>query len=193
MRERGRQRLRDAEVGDEGVRSQREDVAGLDVAVDHPALVRVGERLHHVVEDADHVAHRQRALALHACAERLALDEGHGVVQQLLVLAGREERHDVRMLELRGELDLAPEPVDVHPRGEIGRQHLDDDRPRQRALPGDEHAAHPPAHELAIELVGGSEGGGQAFAEGIHGVGNRESGIGNRRCARRSHRSPLYV
>ena len=33
----------------------------------------------------------------------------------------------------------------------------------------------------------------QAFAEGIHGVGNRESGIGNRRCLRRSRLRHLYV
>src|ERR1035437_5634016 len=42
---------RHAEVGDHRVRSAAQHVARLDVAVDHAAGVRVGERVRHVVQD----------------------------------------------------------------------------------------------------------------------------------------------
>ena len=58
------------------------------------------------------------------------------------------------VLQLGGELDLAAEAVDVQPRGEIGRQHLDDHVPFERRLGGDEDAAHPPATQLALDPVG---------------------------------------
>ena len=63
----------------------------------------------------------------------------------------------MRVLQLRGELDLAAEAVDVETRAELGRQHLDDDLAAERRLLGDEHAAHPPAAELALEAVGAAE------------------------------------
>src|SRR5207249_12056180 len=48
--------------------------------------------------------------------QRLALDEGHGVIQQPIRGASAEQRNDVRMLELRGELDFAPEALDARDR-----------------------------------------------------------------------------
>ena len=63
MRRNGRtQRLRDAEVGDERVQARRQDVVGLDVAVHHAARMRVRECVHHVVQDAHDIAHRQALL-----------------------------------------------------------------------------------------------------------------------------------
>jgi hypothetical protein len=48
------------------------------------------------------------------CFQRLARDERHRIVDEIFVLAGREERDDVRVLKLRGNLDLATEPAAVY-------------------------------------------------------------------------------
>ena len=69
-------------------------------------------------------------------------------------LAGREQGHDVRMLQLGRELDLAAEPVDADARRQLGQQHLDHDVPAQRGLDRQEDPRHPAAAELALEAVG---------------------------------------
>jgi hypothetical protein len=70
-------RLRDAEIGDDGVMAREQHVVGLDVAMDHAARVRVGQRVGDVLEDPDRVAHRKLAFARQAGPERLALHERH--------------------------------------------------------------------------------------------------------------------
>ena len=91
-----------------------EHVVRLDVAVDDAALVRVRERLGDVAKNGDRLGDRQRAVPRELRAERVALDEWHRIVRQPVALAGAQHRHDVRMLKLRREQNLALEPVDVH-------------------------------------------------------------------------------
>ena len=128
------ERLRDAEVGDGRRAAGEQDVVGLDVAVDD-AVARARTR----------APSRRRARMLttsvigsgprgEARAQRLALHERHHVVRQPVDFAGREHRHDVRMLQPRRELDLALEPLGVHARGELGQEHLDDDGAARGAL-----------------------------------------------------------
>ena len=74
-------------------------VVGLDVAVHDAALVRVGERLRDVAQDARSTSAIGSGPRAEPRAQRLALDERHRVVRQAVDLAGREHRHDVRMLE----------------------------------------------------------------------------------------------
>ena len=105
------QRFRDAEVGHQGVPAGQQHVVGLDVAVDEVAAVRVGQRVGHVPKDAQRVAHGQLALAREAGPQRFSFHEGHRVVQQVSRGARRQERHDVRVLQRRRQLRLAPEPV----------------------------------------------------------------------------------
>ena len=69
-------------------------------------------------------------------------------------LAGGEQRNDVRVLKLSGELDLAAEPVHAHARRELGQKHLHHDLPAQRDLRRHEHPRHATAPELALEVVG---------------------------------------
>ena len=58
----------------------------------------------------------------------------------------------MRVLERRGELDLAAEAVDVEARAELGREHLDHDLPAERGFLGQEDAAHPPTAKLALKV-----------------------------------------
>ena len=60
----------------------------------------------------------------------------------------------MRMLQPRGELDLALEPLDRHARRELRRQQLDDDLSSERELRGHEDPRHPAAAELPLDGVG---------------------------------------
>src|SRR5690349_7428075 len=116
-----------------------------------------GERIDHVVEDADDLASRKRFLSLDRDAERLAVDERHRVPEQIAVLARREQWNDVRMLELRGDLDLSAETLAIDAGRQIRRKHFDDDAPVERAIDCREDAAHAAAGQLVVELIGRAE------------------------------------
>jgi hypothetical protein len=99
----------------------------------------------------------ERAPAVQPRAQRLAGHVRHHEVRQLVRHPGGEHGDDVRVLERRGEEDLAPEALAVDPRGELRGEHLHDDASAERRVLGDEHARHPPAPELAAEAVGAAE------------------------------------
>ena len=147
------ERLGDAEVGDDRRAAGEQDVLRLDVAVHDAVRVRVLERARHVAQHRHGRVRREPPVAAEPRAQRLALDERHRVVRQPVALPGGEHRHDVRVLQPRGDADLAREPLGAHPLGELGREHLHDDAPAERRLLGHEHARHPAAAELALEGV----------------------------------------
>ena len=106
-------RLRDAEVGHRRGTAGEQDVVRLDVAVHDAALVRVRRApsaTSRRMPTASAIGSGPRASRR---AQRLAFDERHRVVRQAAHLARGEHRHDVRMLESGGELDLALEALDV--------------------------------------------------------------------------------
>ncbi len=155
-RGRGRDGLGDAEVRDHRGVPGEQHVVRLDVAVHDAVLVRVRERARDVAQDAHRLGDRQRPAA-QPRAQALALDERHRVVGQPVEVAGREHRDDVRLLERRGDADLALEPRRGHRRGELGREHLHDDLAAEAVLVGDEHARHAAAAELALERIAPGE------------------------------------
>ena len=164
----GAERFRDAEVGDERVRPLAQDVARLDVAVDDASRVSERERVDHVVHDARDFADAERLLPLERRAERLAVDERHRVPEEVALLAGGQERHDVRVVELGGDLNFAAEALSIDAGREVGREHLDDDLSAEGAVDRYEHSAHAAAGELGLELVAGAERGLQLFREVGH-------------------------
>ena len=129
------------------------------------------ERAGDLAQHSDRVVHRQFTLTLEPRAQRLTFDERHGEIRQPGAAAGREHRHDVRMLEPRREHDLAFEPLDRDAGGHLRRQHLHDDLALQRMLFGHEHARHSAAAELALERVGAAEYGLELFAKIGHAAG----------------------
>ncbi len=75
-----------------------EDVLGLDVAVDDPAGVRGGERLHQVTREAQDLLDGQRAGG-QPVGERLPFDEVHDVIGKPVALIGPVNGDDVRVLQ----------------------------------------------------------------------------------------------
>ena len=142
-----------------------QNVVGLDVTVYHAARVSVVERVRDLTERVHGVADRQLPVPRQAGPERLAPDQGHCVIEQVVRAAGREQRHDVWVLQRGRQLDLAMEPLGVDPCGELRRQDLDHHAPAQLGLLGEEHTAHPTAAELPLQAVPPSEDGLQAVAD----------------------------
>ena len=81
-------RLRDAEVGHEGVLPREQHVVRLDVAVHNAAAVRVGERVAHVAQDPHRLGDRELVFVREPHAQRLPLHSGHDVVEEVAVRAG---------------------------------------------------------------------------------------------------------
>ena len=103
------------------------------------------------------LGHRQ--LAFRASRARSDSPSTNGIVKYGSPSASpaREQRHDVRVLELGGERDLALEALDGERAAASGREHLDHHLAAERGLAGDEDARHPAAAELAVQGVGVAE------------------------------------
>ena len=163
------QRLGHAEVHQQRVPAREHDVVWLDVAVDHPLAVGVGQRVEHVAQDPDGVLQGQLALAREPVPERLALDVRHDVEDGAVGLATVVQRQDRGMLELRRHLDLAQEPLGAERGREIGAQHLDGDLPVVLQVLREIDRPHPAASQLPLEAVPVAEGFGEARGNAVHG------------------------
>ena len=148
----GRDGLGDAEIGDDRGVAGEQDVVRLDVAVHDAVVVGVGERARDVAQDAHDLGDGQRP-AGQPRAQAFALDERHGVVGETVDHAGREDRHDVRLLERGGDPDFALEAAGGHRRGDLGRQDLHHHLAAEPLLVGDEDPGHAATAELALEGV----------------------------------------
>ena len=103
-------------------------------------VVRRRERGRNLTQHAHRLVDRQFSMCGEPRAERLTTHEGHREIRQAADLAGGEEWHDVRMLQLGGERDLAAKTVDRQlTRHRLGED-LDGDVAVERRLERDEHA-----------------------------------------------------
>ena len=152
-------RERDAEVRDQRPPIVQEDVLRLDVAVDDAVAVRIVERRGDLARDADRVVDGELLLAVEPVAQRLALDEGHDVEEVRVHRSRVEERQDVRVLEVRGELDLGEEPLGADHGGELGPQDLERDPPVVSEVCREIDHGHAAGADLAVEPVAVFESG----------------------------------
>ena len=111
------ERRRDAEITDDRVTRLEEDVLGLDVPVHDPGGMGVRQGISHIPRDAERVLDGQSLLSGQPDAEGLPFDVGHDEEEERpfpsLVLADLpavEQREDVGVAQLGGDLDFAEEP-----------------------------------------------------------------------------------
>jgi hypothetical protein len=100
-------------------------------------FVRVREGARHVAQHVDRLPRRDGSAGAaidEPGAERLALDVGHRVVRHPTGRAGREDRHDVGVLQARRQADLAREPLGRELVRQVWRERLHDDPAAQRGL-----------------------------------------------------------
>ena len=150
--------LGDAEVAevDEhlGVDAAQQDVARLEVAVDDPGGVRVGERPGHLGRDLGGLRWRHRAVLGQGLAEVATGDVLGGDVEAAVVLAVVEDLDDVRGVEPGQDGGLAREAgAVVVLLGELRREHLESHGAAQADLFGGEDDAHAAATQLASDPV----------------------------------------
>ena len=87
--------------------------------------MRVGERFGDFARDAQGVVDRQLPFAVDAFLQRLALDERHDIVEDAVDGAGIEDREDVGVGQLGGDLDFAEEAIGAEGGAHLGAHHLD--------------------------------------------------------------------
>ena len=163
--------LGDAEVAHHRVSAGEQDVAGLDIAVNHPALMRVFQGIAHFGSDADRLLHREWSVALQPIVQRFALHVFHHIEEQAVGLIGFEQRHDVGVGELCGEQDFPLEPAAAEIGAGRGRQHFDGHPPAEFHVGGEVDGGHAAAAQLPRDGVAAREGAGQAVEQRISGHG----------------------
>ena len=97
-----------------------DDVRGLDVAVNDPALGGVHQGLRDLKRDVDRLADRQAPGRLDALPDRHAFDVLEGDVVERPVLPDAEDPRDIFVVEPRGR-----SPLLVEPRDDFGVSSLD--------------------------------------------------------------------
>ena len=147
-----------------------QDVLGLDVAVDHALPVGVVERRGHLGGDPDGVGDGELLLAVEPVAQRLAVDERHDVEQVAVGLARVEQRQDVRVLEVGGELDLGQEALGADHGGELGAQHLERDAAVVADVLGEIDGRHAAGADLTVQAIAVRQGGLEPAEQFGHGL-----------------------
>ena len=135
-------------------------VAGLDVVVDHAALMHMREGFQNLAGDAQRLGFRQRATFLQVLGQRGARDVLHHHVRAALVGVAAHELQHVGVIELAADLFLpleerpAPDPAP-----ELGQRDLDDHRSVGTGeVLGLEENRHAAAGELFAELEAAIQG-----------------------------------
>ena len=116
-------------------------------------LVRVAERGGDLTGQPQRNVYRQLRLALQPRPERLARDVGHDVVEEVAGRPRVEQRHDVRMIQPRGDLDFAQEALAADHRGNLRLQHLDRHLPPVPDIVGEIDGRHAAGADLGFDAV----------------------------------------
>ena len=143
----------DAEIGDDRLTLEQQDVLGLDVAMHDAARVGVIERLGHVARDRERRIDGKRSFAIQPLAQRLAAHEGHDIEEMPRRIARIEQRQDVRMAELRRDLDLAKKSLGADGARQLGIEHLDRDLAPMAQVVGQVDRRHSAAANLALDAI----------------------------------------
>jgi hypothetical protein len=103
--------------------------------------------------DAQSLRDGQLSLASKAIAQRLPLHEGHHVEERPAGFTGIVQREDVRVREVRRNLDLAQEPLCSHRARQLGVENLHGDIAAVAAVAREVNACHPAATDQTIDCV----------------------------------------
>ena len=139
----------DAEVENERLALEKNDVLGFDVAVNDALPVCEVQRSSDLTRDSQYFA-QGKSLSIHAPAERLTLDEWHDVVQRTVRLTGVMNRDDVGVGQSGDGLNFLEKPLGAECCGDIRVKNLDGDA---SAMPWVERAidcGHPAAANLVL-------------------------------------------
>ena len=134
-----------------------EDVLRLEIPVDHAASVGIVDRCRDRRREMQCFLDGQLLLPIELRAQRLALDEGHDVIQQSFRLTRVEQRKQVRVLKISRDFDLGEEPLDAKHGSQLGIQDLQRDSPVVFLLIGEIHRGHSTAPDLTVKAIATEE------------------------------------
>jgi hypothetical protein len=130
-----------------------QDVLRLDVAVHDAACVRVVERLGDLAREAHRLVHRERPVPREPRAQRLPIDVRHHVVEPPGRVPRVEQGEHVRVLQRRGERDLAQEALRAERHREVRVEHLDRDGTRVAEVAREVDRGHATARQPPLDRV----------------------------------------
>ena len=133
--------------------------------MNHPAVVRIGERVRDARDDSHGRGDAELFFALQASPECLTPDERHDVIQKAPTraiarvpgFATVEERQQIGMLQLRRDLDLAQEPLGAEYRAELRVEDFERDVPVVLRVAGEIDRGHSSASNFTLEDVRGAQ------------------------------------
>ncbi len=129
-------------------------VGGLHVAVDDALAMRVVQRAPHLLHDTQDLGERQATALVDDLLERAPANPLHRVPQERAARADAKDRHDIRVVERRGDLALALEALgEIAPAHQLERQDLDRHLAIQLSLLREEDERHPAAAEQIVDLI----------------------------------------
>ncbi len=166
--------LGNPEVGHEGMTALKQDVLRLDVAVDDLAFVGVLQRLSRLADDAERVLDGKLVFPDEPVANRLALDEGHHIVEEAVGHPGVVQAEDVGVLELGSDADFAEETVGTDGGRQLRLEHLDGHHALVLRVAGQVDEGHPALTQQALHVVMA----GQGFPQSFQLIGHGHSGKG---------------
>lgn len=108
-------------------------------------------------EHSQSFTNRKLLVARKAGPQRFTLDERHREIRRAVDLTRREQGDDVRMLELRGELNLSSKAIEAYACCKLRLENLYDNLSLERNIQSHEHSTHATAAELAVEGVNVAE------------------------------------
>lgn len=97
----------DSEVHHLRVARGKQDVVRLDIAVHHALLIRVTQRLRHLLRDSQGVWDGKLLFSVETVAQRIAFHVGHDVIEQTVNVPRIVQRQDVRVSQASRDLNLA--------------------------------------------------------------------------------------
>src|SRR5881394_3691822 len=157
----------EAEIGDHRFTFVNQNIRRLDVAMNHAALVRVLERAGDLPGDGHRFFDAELLLAIELGPERFAPHEGLDVPQELIGLAGVDQREDVRMIEPRGDLHFIEKSDDAEVRGDFWAQNLERDLAVVLQLAREVHCPHAAGPDFAFDRVPIGKCCGQGFLHSL--------------------------
>ena len=130
----------------------------------HDALaVGVVERPGHLFVDGQCLLQPQLLFAAQLGAQRLTAHQRQGVVEEPVRGPGVDERQNVRVVEVGGDLDLGQEPLGAEYGAEVGAEDLERHLAVMLQVPREVYRGHSASAELAVDPVAVGQRRGQAI------------------------------
>ena len=147
--------------------AEQQHIVWLDIAVHDALLVRVGQRIHDLVQQANRLRHRKRTITRELLAQRLTLGIRHDVVEKAVRwrLARIDEREDVGMREVRGDGDLSQKARGAERADEIRAKDLERDEPVVLAVARQIDGRHSAMAELSLDVIAVGERGTESLGD----------------------------